>query len=108
MSWKNKINGKPIALVVIIIAMMTICGCCYKSSNSGNSYPLMSGDLLFQVNKSSELVDAITNSTISFEDLSYSNVTAYEGGQIVGVRHAWKALASLNVLGLNFGLTVHL
>lgn len=74
MSWKNKINGKPIALVVIIIAMMTICVCCYKSSNSGNSYPLMSGDLLFQVNKSSELVDAITNSTISFEDLSYSNV----------------------------------
>ena len=45
---------------------------------------------------------------ISLADLSYSNVSAYEDGQLVGVRHAWKALASLNVLGLNFGLTVHL
>lgn len=74
MSWKNKINGKPIALVAITITLMTMCGCCYKSSNNGDCYPLMSGDLLFQANKSSELVDAINNSTIGFEDLSYSNV----------------------------------
>ena len=46
--------------------------------------------------------------SISLADLSYSNVSAYEGGEIVGTRHAWKALASLNLLGLNFGLTVHL
>jgi len=46
--------------------------------------------------------------SISLADLSYSNVSAYDGGEMVGTRHAWKALASLNVLGLNFGLTVHL
>jgi len=74
MSWKNKANGKPIALVVITITLMTVWGCCCKSNNKGNCYPLMSGDLLFQVNKSSELVDAITNSTIGFENLSCSNV----------------------------------
>lgn len=45
---------------------------------------------------------------ISLADLSYSNVAACQGGQLVGERHAWKALASLNLLGLNFGLTVHL
>lgn len=45
---------------------------------------------------------------ISLADLSYSNVAAYQDGQLVGERHAWKALASLNLLGLNFGLTVHL
>ncbi|MBQ8045646.1 MAG: hypothetical protein IJ269_04770 [Bacteroidales bacterium] len=74
MSWKNKANGKPIALVVITITLMTVWGCCCKSNYKGNCYPLMSGDLLFQVNKSSELVDAITNSTIGFENLSCSNV----------------------------------
>lgn len=45
---------------------------------------------------------------ISLADLSYSNVAAYQDGQLVGERHAWKALASLNLIGLNFGLTVHL
>lgn len=46
--------------------------------------------------------------TISLADLSYSNVSAFDGGEVVGKRHAWKALASLNLLGLSFGLTVHL
>ena len=46
--------------------------------------------------------------SISLADLSYSNVKAYEGGNVLGERHAWKAMASLNLLGLNFGLTVHL
>ena len=45
---------------------------------------------------------------ISLAELSYSNVTAYNDGAVVGQRHAWKALASLNLLGLNFGLTIHL
>lgn len=46
--------------------------------------------------------------SISLADLSYSNARAYDNGDIVGERHAWKAMASLNLLGLNFGLTVHL
>lgn len=46
--------------------------------------------------------------SISLADLSYSNISAYNAGEVVGTRHAWKALASLNLLGLNFGLTVHL
>lgn len=45
---------------------------------------------------------------ISLADLSYTNVTAHEGGSVVGTRNAWKAQASLNILGLTFGLTVHL
>lgn len=45
---------------------------------------------------------------ISLADLSYSQVRAYDDGAVVGERHAWKALASLNLLGLNFGLTIHL
>lgn len=45
---------------------------------------------------------------ISLADLSYSNVSAYEGGEVAGTRHVWKAMASLNLLGLSFGLTVHL
>ena len=46
--------------------------------------------------------------SIGLADVSYSNVKAYDGGNVVGQRQAWKAMASLNLLGLNFGLTVHL
>lgn len=45
---------------------------------------------------------------ISLADVSYSNIAAYESGKVVGRRHAWKAQASLNILNINFGLTVHL
>ena len=45
---------------------------------------------------------------ISMAGLSYTNVRAYDNGQVEGVRHAWKARASLSVLDLAFGLTVHL
>lgn len=45
--------------------------------------------------------------SICVADLSYNNVKAYEEGQVTGTRHAWKAQASLNVLDLNFGLTIH-
>lgn len=45
---------------------------------------------------------------ISLAGLSYTNVKAFEDGQPVGRRHAWKAHASLSILDLNFGLTVHL
>lgn len=45
---------------------------------------------------------------ICIADLSYNYVTAYQDGAVTGTRRAWKAQASLNVLDLNFGLTIHL
>ena len=45
---------------------------------------------------------------VSLAELSYNRVTAYESGMVAGTRTAWKAQASLNVLNLNFGLTIHL
>lgn len=48
------------------------------------------------------------HASISLADISYTAVSAYEAGAIVGKRQAWKAQASLNVLNLNFGLTIHL
>lgn len=45
---------------------------------------------------------------ISMAGLSYTNVKAYDNGQVAGMRHAWKARAGLSVLDLAFGLTVHL
>lgn len=46
--------------------------------------------------------------SISLASLSYSNITAYDDGRAVGSRNAWKAQASLNILDLSFGLTIHL
>jgi len=45
---------------------------------------------------------------LSLAEVSYNNVKAYETGVVVGRRQAWKAQASLNVLNLSFGLTIHL
>lgn len=45
---------------------------------------------------------------ICLADLSYNHITAYDNGNLVGSRHAWKANARLNVMDLNFGLTIHL
>lgn len=45
---------------------------------------------------------------ISLAELSYNKVSAFESGVVAGTRTAWKAQASLNVLNLNFGLTIHL
>ena len=45
---------------------------------------------------------------IHLAELSYNNVLAYSDGVLTGSRQAWKAAASLNLLGLGFGLTVHL
>lgn len=45
--------------------------------------------------------------SICLADLSYNYVEGYEDGVITGTRHAWKAQASLNVLDLNFGLSIH-
>ena len=45
---------------------------------------------------------------VSLAGLSYNNVQAYDQGAVVGSRQAWKAYASLSVLDLSFGITVHL
>ncbi len=45
--------------------------------------------------------------SLCLADLSYSNMTAYNDGNVVGVRNAWKAQASLNILDITLGLTVH-
>ena len=45
---------------------------------------------------------------ISMAELSYSNVNAYEAGDVVGSRNALKAKFGLNLLDISFGLTVHL
>lgn len=46
--------------------------------------------------------------SIGLASLSYGNLKAYEGGDVVGSRKNWKANASLNILDLSFGLTIHL
>lgn len=45
---------------------------------------------------------------ISIADLSYAATTAYEDGAVTGSRRGWGARASLNILNLSFGLTIHL
>ena len=45
---------------------------------------------------------------ISLAEVSYSNVKAFEAGDVVGSRDQFKAKAALNILNLSFGLTVHL
>ena len=46
--------------------------------------------------------------SICIADFSYNKVNAYDGGAVVGTRKAWNLQASLNVLDINLGLTVHL
>lgn len=45
---------------------------------------------------------------ICLADMSYNMVTAYDEGQLIGSRRAWKAQASISVLDINFGITIHL
>lgn len=45
---------------------------------------------------------------ISIADVSYSVTKAYQSGEVVGMHRDWKAHASLNLLNLSFGLTIHL
>ena len=45
---------------------------------------------------------------VSLAGLSYNTVQAFEQGTVTGSRQAWKAYASLSILDLSFGLTVHL
>ena len=45
--------------------------------------------------------------SISIAELSYSSIAAYDDGKVVGSRKAWKAQASLNILDVALGLTVH-
>ena len=45
---------------------------------------------------------------ISLAGVSYNTVRTFDQGQVVGSREVFKAYASLSVLDLSFGLTVHL
>lgn len=45
---------------------------------------------------------------ISIADVSYSKTAAYENDEVVGTHTGWSARASLNLLNLSFGLTIHL
>lgn len=45
---------------------------------------------------------------ICLADISYNDIKAYDSGQVTGARKAFKAQASLNVLDISFGLTIHL
>ena len=45
---------------------------------------------------------------VSLAGLSYNNVRTFDHGHLVGNREAFKAYASLSILDLSFGLTVHL
>lgn len=46
--------------------------------------------------------------SISMANLSYSRVTAYRDGAPIGTRNSLKAQASLNIMDISFGLTIHL
>lgn len=46
--------------------------------------------------------------SISLADMSYSMISVSGTDGLVGKRHAWNVQASLNVLNISFGLTVHL
>ena len=48
------------------------------------------------------------HASISIADLSYASTTAYENSEVVGTHQGWRAQAGLNLMNLNFGLTLHL
>ncbi len=82
----------------------------FKAGDPGSAYSLNNkislnfapGIVYFPMNNVSVQV------CISLAGLSYTDVKAYEDGQVAGGRQAWKAHASLSLLDLSFGLTVHL
>ena len=45
--------------------------------------------------------------SLCLADVSYNYVQAYENNVAAGVRQVWKAQANINILDLNFGLTIH-
>jgi hypothetical protein len=48
------------------------------------------------------------HASISIADLSYASTTVYENSEVVGTHQGWRAQAGLNLMNLNFGLTLHL
>ncbi len=57
-------------IVAVLASILLMTACVSKSEIS----TLQTGDLLFQINESDELIDAVVNSTISENEYSYSNV----------------------------------
>jgi hypothetical protein len=66
------------------------------------SFAFAPGVIYFPMNNIS------VHANISIADLSYATTTAYEESGIVGTHKGWRAQAGLNLLNLNFGLTIHL
>lgn len=66
------------------------------------SFAFAPGVIYFPMNNIS------VHANISIADLSYASTTAYEDAEIVGEHQGWRAQAGLNLLNLNFGLTIHL
>ena len=66
------------------------------------SFAFAPGVIYFPMNNIS------VQANISIADLSYASTTAYEDSGIVGTHKGWRAQAGLNILNLNFGLTIHL
>ena len=46
--------------------------------------------------------------SIGIAGASYGSTKSYSGGEVTGSRAAWNAKASLSILDLNLGLTIHL
>ena len=81
----------------------------FYTGNASSSYSLKKkihlgfapGIIYFPMNNVS------VQAAISLADLSYNRVEAYEDGRLSGSRNAWKAQASLNIMDISLGLTVH-
>ena len=66
------------------------------------SFAFAPGVIYFPMNNIS------VHANISIADVSYASTTAYENAEVVGSHQGWRAQAGLNLLNLNFGLTIHL
>ncbi|MGM9735560.1 MAG: hypothetical protein ACI3ZL_04040 [Candidatus Cryptobacteroides sp.] len=60
------------------------------------------GIIFFPMNNISVFV------SLSLAELSYNNSKCFSGGAVIGHRDFFRAQAKINILALNFGLTVHL
>lgn len=72
------------------------------STKNKISFAFAPGVIYFPMNNIS------IHANISIADLSYASTTAYENSEVVGTHKGWRVQAGLNLMNLNFGLTLHL
>ncbi len=72
------------------------------TANDKISAVMSPGFMFFPMNNISVFV------SVSLAELSYNNSKCYNGGALIGHRDRFRAQAKINMLALNFGLTVHL